>query len=235
MTAGLVAAFAASTAYFAYYQHLDPIPQPLVVGRRVAALLRPARHRPVPAAPHPGAAPAVQPLPRRPDRRPDRRRAGRDLRPGRRGPARRRRHRDADGGLPGRRPAAPGPGGRRARHPRRPRRMVLVAALRVVRGLLRDRRRLRRSGRAGRLRRRRAGRRRVAPGPPAAGRRGAGLAALGGVANGEPGGRQRPGPARGLRARRPRPALRRHPSRDHAVRVGRRRCAPACSWSGARR
>ena len=28
MTAGLVTAFAASTAYFAYYQHLDPIPSP---------------------------------------------------------------------------------------------------------------------------------------------------------------------------------------------------------------
>ena len=28
MTAGLVAAFAGSTAYFAYYQHLDPIPSP---------------------------------------------------------------------------------------------------------------------------------------------------------------------------------------------------------------
>ncbi|MGY1663997.1 hypothetical protein ACI78Q_22430, partial [Geodermatophilus sp. SYSU D00705] len=28
MTAGLVAAFAASASYFAYYQHLDPIPSP---------------------------------------------------------------------------------------------------------------------------------------------------------------------------------------------------------------
>ncbi len=28
MTAGLVAAFAGSTSYFAYYRHLDPIPSP---------------------------------------------------------------------------------------------------------------------------------------------------------------------------------------------------------------
>ncbi len=28
MTAGLVAAFAGSTTYYAYYQHLDPVPSP---------------------------------------------------------------------------------------------------------------------------------------------------------------------------------------------------------------
>ena len=114
-------------------------PDLLVVGRRVPVVLPAPRDRAVPAAPREGAAPAVQPLPRRPDRRPDRRRAGRDVRAGRRDPARRAAHRLAGGGLPGRRPAAPGPRGRLPRRPRQGRRRVLVPALRLLRHLLPDR------------------------------------------------------------------------------------------------
>ena len=139
MIAGLVAAFCASTAYLAYYQYVEPVRTFSWSDVGYLFVLPAPRDRAVPAAPREGAAPAVQPLPRRPDRRPDRRRAGRDVRAGRRDPARRAAHRLAGGGLPGRRPAAPGRRGRLRRRPRQGRRARPGAALRLLRHLLPDR------------------------------------------------------------------------------------------------